>query len=586
MITNPKVTINQKNSDIQSGITWSSSPNKSFGNLSLLNVSDKESPNFATLELNEYELNGQLSKEIENVSFMSDSLSDDECFFGNVWVEGTLSSKKEVRAVYINFGVEYPKKIEIEYYEEDALIYTKLIDNISNESLSVISDFRNKISKIRLIFLESWAPYQYAHLQLFIIGDYVEFESDDIVDLKITESADPISNRLEINTAHIELLNKDNRFTIFNFENSINFFKQYSEIRIKVNIDGNEMQLGRYYIISIEFSENYNLILKCESFLKLMSESSYFSSKLLYLGEDPNFVPSQNDDCRLENLINDIFNVTFENFDIDPNKSSEYYEIDSSLKDKVCCGYIPITDCREALRQVCFNINAMVIEKRDGKISILPANNSSDNDIGYEPDYIVSKERVVSKEVFEELKGISSYSFTKMTYNLDTSNEINLFNGWSYRLYKAWNSFLNNKKGRPTRFDPSAVIVHTDRSCGINLVSRLADTWVEVYGYELKEEEQKIYIDVDAQNYEGKIQNIDFPKCNMFTFQTEDLLKKVYDFLNKHLLKMKIDYISTGELTGKIISVDLLDTRFDGILIRQTIDISGGMLSNAEILAV
>ena len=169
MITNPKVTINQKNSDIQSGITWSSSPNKSFGNLSLLNVSDKESPNFATLELNEYELNGQLSKEIENVSFMSDSLSDDECFFGNVWVEGTLSSKKEVRAVYINFGVEYPKKIEIEYYEEDALIYTKLIDNISNESLSVISDFRNKISKIRLIFLESWAPYQYAHLQLFII---------------------------------------------------------------------------------------------------------------------------------------------------------------------------------------------------------------------------------------------------------------------------------------------------------------------------------------------------------------------------------------------------------------------------------
>ena len=69
----------------------------------------------------------------------------------------------------------------------------------------------------------------------------------------------------------------------------------------------------------------------------------------------------------------------------------------------------------------------MVIEKRDGKISILPANNSSDNDIGYEPDYIVSKERVVSKEVFEELKGISSYSFTKMTYNLDTSNEINLY---------------------------------------------------------------------------------------------------------------------------------------------------------------
>ena len=96
MITNPKVTINQKNSDIQSGITWASSPNKSFGNISLLNVSDKESPDFATLELNEYELNGQFGKEIENIAFMSDSLSDDECFFDNGWVEGTFQNDSDV----------------------------------------------------------------------------------------------------------------------------------------------------------------------------------------------------------------------------------------------------------------------------------------------------------------------------------------------------------------------------------------------------------------------------------------------------------------------------------------------------------
>ena len=62
MITKPKVIINQIDTNIQSMITWSSSANKSFGDLSLLNVSGKESPNFATLELNEYILNSQLDK--------------------------------------------------------------------------------------------------------------------------------------------------------------------------------------------------------------------------------------------------------------------------------------------------------------------------------------------------------------------------------------------------------------------------------------------------------------------------------------------------------------------------------------------
>lgn len=585
MITKPKVTINQIDTNIQSMITWSSSANKSFGDLSLLNVSDKESPDFATLELNEYILNSQLGKDIENVAFMSDSLSDDECLFENVWVEGTLSSKVKVKSIFLNFGAKYPKKIEIDYYEDGAIIYEKLIDNISSENLSIISEFRNNINKIKLTFLESWAPYQYANLQLFIIGDYIELEGDDIVNLKVTESTDPISNRLEINTAYIELLNKDNRFNLFNFENLLNFFKQYSEIRAKVNIDGNEVQLGKYYIISVEFSENYNLILKCENFLKLMSETTYFSSKLLYLGNDPNFVPGQNDDCRLENLVNDIFDITFKNFDIDPNKSSEYYEIDPSLKDKVCCGYIPITDCREALRQVCFSMNAMVIEKRDGKISIVPINNSLITDDKFETDYDIPKERVVSKEQIDTLRAISSYNFTQMSYNLDTENELMLARGWTYRQYTLWRSFNNNKKGQVTRFDPSQFpIVHEDRACGINMKNLSSDVWVDVYGYELKEEEEKI--NIDTENYQGNDQNIDFPKCNMFTFQTENLLKKVCDFLNNHLLKMKIDYISIGEQTGKIVSVTLLDNVFYGILVRQTIDVSGGMVSSAEILSV
>ena len=164
MITNPKVIIRQIDENIQSGITWASSSNKSFGNLSLLNVSDKESPDFATLELNEYELNGQLSNRIENIAFMSDSLSDDECFFENVWVEGTLSESSNIYVTSIEFGDNYPKKISIEKYLNNELIDTEIIDNIDSKTIFSKKPIIGS-NKIKINFLESWAPYQYAHLQ-------------------------------------------------------------------------------------------------------------------------------------------------------------------------------------------------------------------------------------------------------------------------------------------------------------------------------------------------------------------------------------------------------------------------------------
>ena len=213
MITNPKVIIRQIDENIQSGITWSSSSNKSFGNLSLLNVSDKESPDFATLELNEYELNGQLSNRIENIAFMSDSLSDDECFFENVWVEGTLSEASDIYVTSIEFGDNYPKKISIEKYLNNELIDTEIIDNIDSKTIFSKKPIIGS-NKIKINFLESWAPYQYAHLQSWIVGGDIIFSGDDISELTLNENTDPISNRLEIDTAHISILDKYGNFNL------------------------------------------------------------------------------------------------------------------------------------------------------------------------------------------------------------------------------------------------------------------------------------------------------------------------------------------------------------------------------------
>ena len=65
MITNPKVTIDLINKNLQNRITWTSSPNQSFGDLSLLNVPNKISPDFSTFELNETILDDTIGYEIK-----------------------------------------------------------------------------------------------------------------------------------------------------------------------------------------------------------------------------------------------------------------------------------------------------------------------------------------------------------------------------------------------------------------------------------------------------------------------------------------------------------------------------------------
>lgn len=90
---------------------------------------------------------------------MSDGLSDDECLFDNVWGEGNLGSRKDVKAIFIKFGNRYPKSIKVDYFDNGNIIFTKTIDDISSENLNVISEFRNEFDATKITFLNLWALY-------------------------------------------------------------------------------------------------------------------------------------------------------------------------------------------------------------------------------------------------------------------------------------------------------------------------------------------------------------------------------------------------------------------------------------------
>lgn len=578
MITKPKVTIRQIEENIQSGITWASSPNKSFGNISLLNVSDKESPDFATLELNEYELNGQFGKEIENIAFMSDSLSDDECFFDNVWVEGTFQNVSDVYVTSIEFGDNYPKKISIEKYSNNELIDTEIIDNIDSKTIFSKKPIIGS-NKIKINFLESWAPYQYAHLQSWIIGGDIIFSGDDISELTLNENTDPISNRLEIDTAHITILDKYDNFNLLTDSQINKFVSIGAEVQISVNIVDRDIErdifLGKYYIKEMKFDVNHSMILECETFLGLMDKVMFPGlSNIIFAYNTPI------EQCNLKLMIDRVFQSAFNYLGVPRSEWSNFYEIVDDLSNVRVYGYIPVMTCREALRHLAFVHNLTISDDRNKKILIKKYNSNPD------VTKTIGSDKITSEPLFEKKDKVSSataninrYSLSNETreileiqkFSLDISEDYEVSPPFRYSYYEA----TDPRGGQLTLnfFYTTNVVILNDIYPSIFTL--------KIFGKDYSNDQTKYT--KSFQIDDGKPINIS--NSNLITSSNvTEVIDNYVSFANNNYIKLKVEYINTNEETGKYFKLDLLKNTFVGYLVYQSLDVAHGMIANAEFI--
>ena len=578
MITKPKVTIRQIEENIQSGITWASSPNKSFGNLRLLNVSDKESPDFATLELNEYELNGQFGKEIENIAFMSDSLSDDECFFDNVWVEGTFQNVSDVYVTSIEFGDNYPKKISIEKYSNNELIDTEIIDNIDSKTIFSKKPIIGS-NKIKINFLESWAPYQYAHLQSWIIGGDIIFSGDDISELTLNENTDPISNRLEIDTAHITILDKYDNFNLLTDSQINKFVSIGAEVQISVNIVDIDIErdifLGKYYIKEMKFDVNHSMILECETFLGLMDKVMFPGlSNIIFAYNTPI------EQCNLKLMIDRVFQSAFNYLGVPRSEWSNFYEIVDDLSNVRVYGYIPVMTCREALRHLAFVHNLTISDDRNKKILIRKYNSNPD------VTKTIGSDKITSEPLFEKKDKVSSataninrYSLSNETreileiqkFSLDISEDYEVSPPFRYSYYEA----TDPRGGQLTLnfFYTTNVVILNDIYPSIFTL--------KIFGKDYSNDQTKYT--KSFQIDDGKPINIS--NSNLITSSNvTEVIDNYVSFANNNYIKLKVEYINTNEETGKYFKLDLLKNTFVGYLVYQSLDVAHGMIANAEFI--
>lgn len=567
MITNPKVTIDLINQNLQSRITWTSSENQSFGNLSLLNVPNKLSPDFSTFELNETVLDNTIGYEIKNIAFMSTSISNENCSFGQVWVQGEFDTEVDFYDATLNFGINFPRHIQIAYIDiNDSVIDSDDFDNIDSGTFH-ITRAQVGVKKILIEFLQSYAPYQYAHLQEFIIGDNIVFDKNTITDLKINETTDSISNTLEIDTASLEVYAKQGDNDIFNSSNIKYFIKKNQKMKFEVEITDNDITknifLGYYYCKEITLYENGKIRIECYSLLGIMDKVIYGAS------------PFSENNTTGADFINTIFTVLAIRIG---GNATDYYEIDATalpvVNQNIVSGYIPVVSCREALHHICFVLGLCVLDNRNEKILIKKINNYYISQGTIKPDEIVNNVEFENIEEVKSLK-VNINKFTK-------SDSVELVAKITDENMFVFNLPIDKST---LTFTPNVGFEAYTASTAIRLEYYNQPFEVEISAkqYSTNKDESIIAKILNTDNYGPELTLMDSPLITKSN--GEKIVYRWLDYQKAHLLKVKLQYIVTTQQTSDIVKIFLPNNReVVGELVYQSVDVAGGMIANAEIM--
>lgn len=260
----------------------------------------------------------------ENIGYWSEQISENNGYFNEPIVltfqsENTYSSK----GITLKFDEQnnvFATRIKVEWYG----LHDKIIEkNFSPDSPSYFCDCEvEEYNKIIITFYAINMPKNKLKLTGIDYGRGVVFYKNEILNATQNQSIDPISTSLPINTFSCVLNSK--KITDFSFA---------SEQKIQVSFNGNHISTN--FIKSAKRKSKNVVEINCENYI----------SKL----EEVDFVGGIYKDEPVKNILMNISSV-----------SGVPFEIDSVFDNINVSGYIPYTDCRNALMIVAFSVQGVV----------------------------------------------------------------------------------------------------------------------------------------------------------------------------------------------------------------------------------
>ena len=554
------------NNDAQNIAIFSSSGNKNFGNLELLNIQTKKQTPFMDFELNQSILDGSLTdfyqEEQTNIAFFSNQVSDENCRFQSVWVQADLPQKQNFIGITLDFGEFFPKKVTVEYFKDNLRMLHKTIDEIDN-SWIYFNLHGKEINKVKVNFDESWAPFQYANLQEFIFGNVIEWTSDDIISANFQEETDIISKVLPNNTLNLVIYSKDDDFNVLNPRSSYEYLLPGQKFKIKgkiYEIDDEtheiqvqkDFQIGEFFLDSWESLYNKQIKFNLISPLAQLDKTKFKKSRM-YTGQG----------------FDNAYQI-FEEIFLDANFAD--YKIDESLRNTYLSGYIPVCSHKQAIHQVAFACGCMVYDNRKSKIVIEPFDSSFSQEIQ-------------SSEIFDPItvkrkETVTGLTVTVHNFKLKSSRE-EVFKGYLEQGTKE--IILNN----PCVYIQSSSNKVEIQEQGINYVilEVLENGEYSLTGLKYEDLSYK-YTKEIFDDFSIKKNNLEIDKAMLINpNNVEFLSEKWISYFRMYNLSIEFKFISNGQKTGQNLTfIDSDGHLFTGALIRQNIDIGKGFLSSCYLL--
>ena len=415
--------------------------------------------------------------------------------------------------------------------------------------------------------MSSYAPYQYAHLQEFIIGDNIVFDKNTITELRLNETTDSISNTLAIDTASLEVYGKQGDNDIFNSSNIQSFIKKNQKMRFEVEITNDNTTknifLGNYYCNEITLYENGKIKIDCYTLLGIMDKIVYGASPF-----------SENNQTGADFILT-IFTVLANKIGGSP---TSYYEIDATattvVNQNIPIGYIPVMSCREALHHICFVLGLCVLDNRNEKMLIKKINN-----------YYLAQKQILPDSITNniEFEHIDEVNSLKVNINKFTkSDSVELVAKITDENMFVFNSPIDvNTRG----YNPDTGFIARLSSTAIRLEydSQPFEVEISAEQYSTTQDESIVYQNQDPNNYGKELTLMNSPLISETNGKA--IVQRWLNYQQSHLLKVKLQYIATTQETSDIVQVILPNNReIIGEIVYQSLDVAGGMIANAEIM--
>ena len=304
----------------------------------------KQTPNLYLMEaLNLNALNGTRTAATDSKRPV-DVLATSENTSGGSEISLDFDAAHTTSGITLYFGDNVPKQVTVSWLDGSGVISSKNVvihgDNFF---------FRNLVENYTEVKISGFVmqnPDRHARLQFVDYGEAKEWGEDTIILASIHESIDPISDKLEINTCSVKILDEAGAYNPDNQNGEWRALMRNQSVVVTEKIDGEDVPCGTFYVDKWDWQNNI-LSLQLQDAVGLL-DSSIFYDGAVYSGEQAG------------TIIRSIM----------ASAGWERYTVDTEIARTRIFGHLPVCSCREALQAVCFATGATCDDSRSDTIEI------------------------------------------------------------------------------------------------------------------------------------------------------------------------------------------------------------------------